>query len=151
MKAFDAEANGYVRAEGLGVVILKPIKAAKACSDCIYAVVKGSGINQDVFTPEGLTVPSESAQAALLDTVYRRAGVNPLDVDFVEAHGTGTVVGDPHGGTGLRFGSWGRSTRKKLLFLLGSVKTNLGHLEGTAGLAGLIKGVLVASHGLFHR
>src|ERR1019366_1261638 len=94
-KAFDASANGYVRSEGVGVVILKPLSKALADGDAIYALVRGTGVNQDGYLPEGFTVPNVFSQIALLDAVYTEAGVDPLTVDYVEAHGTGTPVGDP--------------------------------------------------------
>jgi phthiocerol/phenolphthiocerol synthesis type-I polyketide synthase C len=147
-KAFDESANGYVRGEGVGVVILKPLHKALADGDAIYARVHATGVNQDGYLPEGFTVPNVFSQAALLETVYAEAGIDPLTVDFVEAHGTGTSVGDPVEsaaiGTVLGFD---RSTEQPNL-LIGSVKTNLGHLEGAAGIAGFIKGVLTAHHGV---
>jgi acyl transferase domain-containing protein len=94
-KAFDAAANGYVRSEGVGAVILKPLSKAQADGDAIYAVVRGTAVNQDGYLPEGFTVPSVFAQIALLKAAYAEAGVDPLTVDFIEAHGTGTAVGDP--------------------------------------------------------
>lgn len=146
-KAFDAAANGYVRGEGVGVVILKPLSRAQADGDAIYAVVRGTAVNQDGFLPEGFTVPSVFAQIALLKTVYSDAGIDPLTVDFVEAHGTGTAVGDPI--ETLALGAvLGRDRPPGSHCLLGSMKTNLGHLEGAAGIAGFIKGVLTAHHGI---
>ncbi|MEJ7594158.1 MAG: polyketide synthase [Planctomycetaceae bacterium] len=94
-KAFDASANGYVRGEGVGVVILKPLGKAIADGDAIYACVRGTAANQDGYLPEGFTVPNVFSQVALLKTVYAEAGIDPSTVDFVEAHGTSTPVGDP--------------------------------------------------------
>lgn len=146
-KAFDAAANGYVRGEGVGVVFLKPLSQAIQDGDSIYACVVGSGANQDGYVPEGFTVPNAMAQISLLKSVYGEAKVDPLEVDFVEAHGTGTAVGDPIECTAL--GSiLGRKRAADNRCLLGSVKTNLGHLEGAAGVAGFIKGTLVARHGV---
>ncbi|MBX9679350.1 MAG: SDR family NAD(P)-dependent oxidoreductase [Gemmataceae bacterium] len=146
-KAFDAAANGYVRGEGAGVVILKPLSKAIEDGDSIYACVLGSGANQDGYVPEGFTVPNVLAQIALLKSVYGEAAIDPLTVDFVEAHGTGTAVGDPIETAAL--GSvLGRKRADDERCLLGSVKTNLGHLEGAAGIAGFIKGALVARHGM---
>lgn len=146
-KAFDASANGYVRGEGVGVVILKPLSKAQADGDAIYAVVRGSAVNQDGFLPEGFTVPNVFAQIAMLRAAYGQAGVNPLTVDFVEAHGTGTAVGDPI--ECLALGAvLGRDRPPGQHCLIGSVKTNLGHLEGAAGVAGFIKGALTAYHGI---
>ncbi len=146
-KAFDAAANGYVRGEGVGVVILKPLAKAQADGDAVYAVVRGTAVNQDGYLPEGFTVPNVSAQIALLKTVYAEAGVDPLTVHFVEAHGTGTAVGDPIECYALG-AVLGRDRAPGHQCLLGSMKTNLGHLEGAAGIAGFIKGVLTASHGI---
>ena len=146
-KAFDAAANGYVRGEGAGVVILKPLKKAIADGDAIYAWVRGSAVNQDGYLPEGFTVPNVFAQIALLEAVYVEAGVDPLTVDYVEAHGTGTPVGDPI--ESLALGAvLGRDRDEGQRCLIGSVKTNLGHLEGAAGIAGFIKGALTAHHGI---
>ena len=146
-KAFDAAANGYVRGEGVGVVILKPLKKAIADGDAIYAWVRGSAVNQDGYLPEGFTVPNVFSQIALMEAVYAEAGVDPLTVDFVEAHGTGTSVGDPI--ESLALGAvLGRDRAEGQRCLIGSVKTNLGHLEGAAGIAGFIKGVLTAHHGI---
>src|SRR4029077_14287696 len=93
-KAFAAEANGYVRGEGAGAIVLKPLGRALADGDRIYALIRGSAINEDGRT-SGMTVPSLDAQQAVLRDAYRRSGVRPGDVHYVEAHGTGTVVGDP--------------------------------------------------------
>jgi acyl transferase domain-containing protein/surfactin synthase thioesterase subunit/NAD(P)-dependent dehydrogenase (short-subunit alcohol dehydrogenase family) len=146
-KAFDADANGYVRGEGVGIVILKPLSKALADGDAIYAWVRGSAVNQDGYTPEGYTVPNVSSQIALLEAVYARAGVDPLTVDYVEAHGTGTPVGDPI--ESLALGAvLGRGRPMGQRCLMGSVKTNVGHLEGASGVTGFIKGVLTAQHGI---
>lgn len=146
-KAFDAAANGYVRGEGVGVVILKPLSRALGDRDAIYALVRGTAVNQDGFLPEGFTVPNVFSQIAMLRTAYAEAGMNPLLVDFVEAHGTGTAVGDPI--ECLALGAvLGRDRPPGQRCLLGSVKTNLGHLEGAAGIAGFIKGALTACHGI---
>lgn len=146
-KAFDAAANGYVRGEGVGVVILKPLSKALADGDMIYALVRGTGVNQDGYLPEGFTVPNLFSQIALLQKVYADAGVNPLSVHFIEAHGTGTAVGDPI--ESLALGAvLGRERPAGQRCLIGSMKTNLGHLEGAAGIAGFIKGVLTAHHGI---
>ncbi len=146
-KAFDASANGYVRGEGVGAVIFKPLSKALSDGDAIYALVRGSAVNQDGFLPEGFTVPNVFSQIAMLRAAYTEAGVNPLTVDFVEAHGTGTAVGDPI--ESLALGAvLGRDRPPGQHCLIGSVKTNLGHLEGAAGIAGFIKGALTACHGI---
>ena len=143
-KAFDAQADGYVRSEGAGVVVLKLLSRALADGDPIHAVIRGSASNNDGHC-ELFMAPSTAGQQAGLRMAYRDAGVDPLDVKYVEAHGTGTSVGDPVeinalGGVLCE----GRSSDDPLL--VGSVKTNIGHTEGAAGLAGLIKVVLCLKH-----
>ncbi|TXT16389.1 MAG: polyketide synthase, partial [Planctomycetota bacterium] len=120
-KAFDASANGYVRGEGVGIVVLKPLKQALADGDAIYAWVRGTAVNQDGYLPEGFTVPNVLAQISMLDTVYHQAGVDPLTVDYVEAHGTGTPVGDPI--ESLALGAVLGRDRTEGHCLMGSVKT----------------------------
>ena len=143
-KAFAAEANGYVRGEGAGAIILKPLSRALAEGDRIYALVRGSAINEDGRT-NGMTVPSLSAQQAVLRDAYRRSGVRPGDVHYVEAHGTGTVVGDPIEAEAL--GSVLACDRPfGEVLRIGSVKTNIGHLEAASGIAGLIKTALTLHH-----
>ena len=146
-KAFDSAANGYVRGEGVGVVILKPLDKAIADGDLIYALVRGTGVNQDGYLPEGLTVPNVFSQIALLKAVYAESGIDPLGVAFVEAHGTGTAVGDPIESYALG-AVLGRDRAAGHRCLIGSAKTNLGHLEGAAGIAGFIKAALTAHHGI---
>jgi acyl transferase domain-containing protein/NADPH:quinone reductase-like Zn-dependent oxidoreductase/thioesterase domain-containing protein/acyl carrier protein len=139
--AFDARANGYVRAEGAGVVYLKPLALALANRDRVYAVIRAAAVNQDGHT-SSMTVPSVDGQAAMLREVYRQAGIAAARVVYVEAHGTGTPVGDPIEATALgRVVGEGRSAGSKCL--IGSVKTNIGHLEAASGIAGLIKAALV--------
>ncbi|MGO9463278.1 MAG: SDR family NAD(P)-dependent oxidoreductase [Isosphaeraceae bacterium] len=143
-KAFDARANGFVRSEGAGVVLLKPLSQAIADRDRIYAMVRGSAINQDGRT-SGLTVPSQQAQEEVLRAAYRDAGIDPGTVRFVEAHGTGTLVGDPIEARALgTVLAPGRPEGDPCL--IGSVKTNIGHLEAAAGAAGLIKTALALKH-----
>jgi amino acid adenylation domain-containing protein len=143
-RAFDAQANGYVRGEGVGMVVLKPLSRALADGDRIYAVIKGGAINQDGRT-NGLTAPSGPAQEAVLRAAYRHAGIAPELVDYIEAHGTGTPLGDPIelAALGAVLGE-GRPVGRKCA--LGSVKTNIGHLEAAAGVAGLIKAALALHH-----
>jgi acyl transferase domain-containing protein/NADPH:quinone reductase-like Zn-dependent oxidoreductase/surfactin synthase thioesterase subunit/NADP-dependent 3-hydroxy acid dehydrogenase YdfG len=146
-KAFDAAANGYVRGEGVGVVILKPLHKALADGDAIYACVRNTAVNQDGYLPEGFTVPNVLSQIPLLKAVYEGAGIDPLTVDYVEAHGTGTAVGDPI--ESLALGAViGRDRAEGECCLIGSIKTNLGHLEGAAGIAGFIKSALIAHYGI---
>jgi acyl transferase domain-containing protein/NADPH:quinone reductase-like Zn-dependent oxidoreductase/aryl carrier-like protein len=142
--AFDAAANGFVRGEGAGMIVLKPLTRALADNDRIYAVIRGSAVNQDGRTP-GLTVPSEEAQEALLRQAYQNAGVDPSAVQYVEAHGTGTLIGDPIEARALgRVLSANRPADRPCL--IGSVKTNIGHLEAGSGIAGLIKTALALHH-----
>jgi acyl transferase domain-containing protein/NADPH:quinone reductase-like Zn-dependent oxidoreductase/surfactin synthase thioesterase subunit len=144
-KAFDASANGYVRAEGSGVVVLKPLSKALADGDRVYGVIRGTAVNQDGYVAEGFTVPSADAQISVLLSAYRDAGVEPGTVQYVEAHGPGTAVGDPIECKAL--GTIIGQARGEGSCLVGSVKTNVGHLEGASGITGFLKGLLVARHG----
>ncbi|MBA0054242.1 type I polyketide synthase, partial [Streptomyces sp. AJS327] len=141
---FDERADGYVRGEGGAMVVLKPLDQARADGDTVYCEIRGSAVNNDGGGPS-LTSPSGRAQAQVLRAAYRRAGVAPERVGYVELHGTGTRVGDPveADALGSALGS-GRPVDQPLL--VGSVKTNIGHLEGAAGIAGLVKAVLSLAH-----
>ncbi|MEP6917342.1 MAG: type I polyketide synthase, partial [Acidobacteriota bacterium] len=144
-KAFDAAADGMVRAEGCGIVVMKRLSDALASGDRILAVVRGSAVNQD-GPSSGLTVPNGPAQEAVLRQALRAAGVKPSDVGYVEAHGTGTTLGDPIELEALdAVLSEGRPDGATLI--VGSVKSNVGHLEAASGIAGLIKVVLSLQHG----
>ncbi|MET7719158.1 beta-ketoacyl synthase N-terminal-like domain-containing protein, partial [Streptomyces sp. NPDC005407] len=140
---FDARANGYVRGEGGGLVVLKTLSRAVADGDPIHCVIRGTAMNND-GGGEGLTAPDRAAQEDVLREAYRRAGVNPADVQYVELHGTGTKLGDPIEAAALG-AVLGRARPADSPLLVGSVKTNLGHLEGAAGIAGLIKAILSVS------
>ncbi|PYI04412.1 putative polyketide synthase [Aspergillus sclerotiicarbonarius CBS 121057] len=144
---FDENADGYARGEAIGCLILKPLKDAVRDGDHIHAIIRGSGSNQDGRTP-GITLPSGAAQEALIRRVYETACLNPVDTDFVEAHGTGTQAGDPIETEALArvFGP-GRTAERPLR--IGSIKTNVGHLEGTSGVAGVIKAVLMLENRMF--
>lgn len=143
-KAFDARADGYGRAEGCGVVVLKRLSDALATGDHILAVVRGSAINHDGRS-NGLTAPSGPAQEQVIRTALQRAGVDPHQVQYVETHGTGTSLGDPIEALALsRVMGEGRAAENRLA--IGSVKTNVGHLEAAAGMASLIKVVLAIQH-----
>lgn len=144
-RTFDAEAAGYVRGEGCGVVVVKSLSRALADGDTVYAVLRGSAVNQDGRS-NGLTAPNGLAQEAVIRQALAAAGVQAEQVGYVEAHGTGTVLGDPVEVQALQavYGQ-GRSPENPLL--IGSVKTNIGHLEAAAGIAGLIKLALSLHHG----
>ncbi len=144
--AFDERANGYVRGEGAGLVYLKPLSQAQRAGDRIYAVVRAAVVNQDGHT-SSMTVPGVESQTAMLRQAYREAGIRPQDVDYIEAHGTGTPVGDPIESEALgKVLGEGRANNQKCL--IGSVKTNIGHLESGSGIAGMIKAALVLHHGM---
>ncbi|MFJ3234002.1 SDR family NAD(P)-dependent oxidoreductase [Streptomyces sp. NPDC086787] len=140
---FDAAADGFVRGEGCGVVVLKRLAEARRDGDRVLAVVRGSAVNQDGRS-DGLAAPSPAAQQALYRTALARAGVDPAHLSLIEAHGTGTPVGDP-----VEFSSLAAVYGNGLSpCALGSVKTNLGHLEPAAGITGLIKTVLCLQRGI---
>ena len=145
-KAFDASANGYVRGEGCGVVVLKRLSEAEADGDRIWAVIRGAAVNHGGASV-GLTVPNTPALEEVMETALSDAGVSPLEMDYLEAHGTGTSVGDPIeiDAVAAVYGK-GRTADRPLL--IGSVKTNIGHLESAAGVAGVIKAALVLNRGV---
>lgn len=143
-KAFDANANGYGRGEGGGVIILKRLSEAIKDQNEILGVIRGSGLNQDGKS-NGLTAPNGEAQAKLIRKTLQNANMSPLDVDYIEMHGTGTKLGDPIEveAVGETYGK-GRSSSNKLK--IGSVKSNIGHLEASAGIASIIKVLLSMKH-----
>ncbi|WP_374025247.1 type I polyketide synthase [Mycobacterium sp. HNNTM2301] len=145
-KTFDASADGYVRSEGCGILVLKRLSDAERDGDRICAVISGSAVNQDGAS-SGLTVPNGGAQQRLIGTALTRAGWAGGDVDYLEAHGTGTPLGDPIEvqAAAAAYGV-GRDADRPLL--MGSVKTNIGHTESASGAAGLIKVVLSLQHGV---
>jgi myxalamid-type polyketide synthase MxaB len=136
-KTFDERANGYVRAEGAGVVLLKPLSQALADKDPIYAVIRGSTVNQDGQT-NGISVPNGLAQEAAVREACKLAGISPEQIQYVEAHGTGTPVGDPIEANALG-NAIGKNRPAGDYCTIGSVKSNIGHLESASGIAGLIK------------
>ncbi|WP_456303956.1 SDR family NAD(P)-dependent oxidoreductase [Falsiroseomonas stagni] len=142
-KAFDARADGFVRADGCGVVVLKRLSEATAAGDRILAIIRGTAVNQDGRS-SGLTAPSGAAQEAVIRAALADAGLPPDAIDAIEAHGTGTALGDPIEMHALR-NVFGPSRDRPLM--VGSVKTNIGHAEAAAGIAGLIKAVQMLRHG----
>ncbi|MFG2329426.1 amino acid adenylation domain-containing protein [Streptomyces sp. NPDC048604] len=145
-RTFDAGADGYVRAEGVGIVALKRLSDALRDGDPVHAVITATGVNQDGRT-NGITVPSADAQVALIEQVCAQAGITPGALQYVEAHGTSTPVGDPvEAGALARALAVGR--RPGDACYVGSVKTNIGHTESAAGIAGLIKTALSLEHRL---
>ncbi|MBD2252772.1 type I polyketide synthase [Nostoc parmelioides] len=143
-KTFDAKADGFVRSEGCGVIILQKLSDAQAAGNPILAVIRGSAVNQDGRS-SGLTVPNGPSQQAVIRQALKNATVEPSDITYIEAHGTGTALGDPIeiGALGAVFGE----SHQKSPLLVGSLKTNIGHLEAAAGIAGLMKVVLALKHG----
>ncbi|MFJ6214784.1 amino acid adenylation domain-containing protein [Streptomyces sp. NPDC092296] len=143
-RTFDASADGYVRAEGVGMVALKRLEDALRDGDPIHAVITGTGVNQDGRT-NGITVPNPEAQVSLIQRVCAEAGIEPGSLQYIEAHGTSTPVGDPIEAAALgRALAIGRTPGSRCY--VGSVKTNIGHTESAAGIAGLIKTVLSLKH-----
>lgn len=144
-RAFDAEADGYVRSEGGGVVVLKRLSDARKAGDRVLAVIRGTAVNHG-GRANGLTAPNGTAQELLIGEALATAGVAPAEVGVVEAHGTGTSLGDSVELRALAR-AFGRDRPQDRPLLVGSVKTNLGHMEAAAGIAGLIKMVLALRHG----
>nr|ALQ32881.1 putative polyketide synthase [Fusarium miscanthi] len=146
--AFDERGNGYARGEGVAALVLKPLEAALRDGDTIRAVIRGTAVNSDGKTP-GITVPSTSAQISVIESAYKQAGCDPALTGYFEAHGTGTKAGDPieakaigHAIARHRPGGQGNK------LYVGSIKTNLGHMEGASGVAGLIKAILSVEKGI---
>jgi hybrid polyketide synthase/nonribosomal peptide synthetase ACE1 len=151
-KMWDAEADGYARGEGIGVVVLKPLSAALKDGDPIECVIREVSVNQDGRT-QGITVPNGEAQADLIRETYRRAGLDlnrALDrPQYFEAHGTGTPAGDPQEARAIAtafFGADDLASSESPLYV-GSIKTVIGHTEGAAGIAGILKTSLALQHG----
>jgi acyl transferase domain-containing protein len=143
--SFDSRGSGYGRGEGAGMVVLKRLDKALEAGDHIRAIIRGTGVGQDGRT-SGITLPSGSAQENLVRSVYQQAGLDPTETIFVEAHGTGTIQGDISELSSLQavFGG-----QRNIPFYIGSIKPNIGHLESAAGVAGLIKAVLMLEHDSF--
>ncbi|MEE1940371.1 SDR family NAD(P)-dependent oxidoreductase [Streptomyces sp. TRM 70361] len=146
-KTFDHRADGYVRGEGVGAVLLKPLSAALRDGDTVYALIRGTAVNHG-GRAASLTAPNSESQAAVVTAAHRHGGTDASLVGYVEAHGTGTALGDPVELNGLTraFRELGVARDKGQFIGLGSVKTNVGHLETAAGIAGLIKTVLAIRH-----
>jgi acyl transferase domain-containing protein len=155
-RSFSSAANGYVRGEGVGAVVLKPLCAARENGDRIYAVIRGSAVNHG-GRASSFTAPNPTAQARLLVAAYEDADIPPQSVSYIEAHGTGTSLGDPIEVNGLKqafrmlYARAGLEPPAAPHCALGSVKTNIGHLEGAAGIAGLLKILLSMQHGRIPR
>ena len=143
--AFDAAADGYVRGEGCGVVVLKRLSDAVRDGDRVLAVVRGSAVNSDGRS-NGLMAPSPAAQAAVIRAACADADAEPAQIDYVETHGTGTLLGDPIEARALG-AVYGRGRQPDAPLLVGAAKTNLGHLEAAAGIVGLIKAALAVQRG----
>jgi acyl transferase domain-containing protein/acyl carrier protein len=143
-KTFDASADGYVRSEGCGLIVLKPLTAAARDGDLVHGVILGSAVNSDGRS-NGMTAPNGAAQQAVIRDALRAAGITAADVDYVEAHGTGTRLGDPIETSALAAVIGAERTAADPV-MLGSVKTNIGHTEAAAGIAGLIKVLLMLRH-----
>jgi acyl transferase domain-containing protein/acyl carrier protein len=143
-KPFSNEANGFIRSEGCGILILKRLSDAQRDGNNILAVVKGSAVNQDGRS-NGFTAPNARAQEKLLRAALEDAGLQPQQVGFIEAHGTGTKIGDPIEMEAIAAVYASAKSKEKPL-LVGSVKSNIGHTEGVAGMAGIMKGVLAIQH-----
>lgn len=144
IKSFSADADGYTRSEGGGMLVLKRVDDARRDGDAILAVIAGSAVNHDGRS-NGLIAPNQDAQADVLRRAYKDAGIDPRTVDYIEAHGTGTILGDPIEAEALgRVVGRGRPADRPAL--LGAVKTNVGHLESAAGAASMAKVVLALQH-----
>jgi amino acid adenylation domain-containing protein len=146
-RSFDAAASGTVFGSGAGCVLLKRLEDAEADGDRIYAVIRGAGLNNDGGGKVGFTAPSATGQAAAIEQALAVAGVEAREISYIECHGTATPLGDPIEIDGLTR-AFRRSTEDKQFCALGSVKTNIGHLDAAAGVAGLIKTALALKHGV---
>lgn len=146
---FDQNANGYVRGEGVGAILLKPLDQAITDGDHIYGVIKGTAVNHGGRAMQGLTAPNPNAQAACLTNAYKNAGIDPATITYIEAHGTGTELGDPIEINGLKQ-AFENSPLSQVMPSgycgIGTVKSNIGHLEAAAGIAGLIKVLLAMKY-----
>ncbi|SYX83881.1 trans AT polyketide synthase of type I involved in bacillaene synthesis (fragment) [Paenibacillus alvei] len=151
-RTFDQRANGYVRSEGSGAVLLKPLRKAQEDGDHIYAVIRATSVNHGGHA-NSLTTPNPNAQASLIADAWRRTGIDPATISYIETHGTGTPLGDPIEINGLKkafdelYREWGKVPSEQPHCALGAVKSNTGHLESAAGITGLLKVILSMKHG----
>lgn len=143
---YDSRGTGYGRGEGVVSLLLKPLDVAIRDNNNIRAIIRNTGANQDGKT-NGITFPSSKAQAKLIESVYQAAGLDPADTDYVEAHGTGTAIGDPVEAEALSI-AFTKDRPSDMPLLVGSVKTNIGHLEAASGLAGIIKAIYALENGM---
>lgn len=151
-RMWDANADGYARGDGFAAVLLKPLSQALADGDHVECVIRETGVNQDGRTT-GITMPSADSQAALIRSTFARCGLDPLSksgrCQYFEAHGTGTSAGDPVEARAIQSAFFpAGSNADDSTLLVGSIKTVIGHTEGTAGLAGLLKAALAIQHGV---
>ncbi|MEM5672093.1 polyketide synthase [Bacillus cereus] len=150
-KTFDKNANGFVRGEGVGAILLKPLRKALEDNDNIYAVIKGSATNHG-GRAKSLTSPNPIAQADVIKAAWGKSGIDPSTVTYIETHGTGTALGDPVEVNGLKlafkelYNDWGKRFESLPICGLGSCKTNIGHLESAAGIAGVLKILLALKY-----
>lgn len=145
--SFDVRGSGYGRGEGIAAVLLKRLDDALQARDNIRAIIRNTAVNQDGKT-NGITLPSQQAQESLHKTVFARAGLDPWNIQYIEAHGTGTAAGDLAELQGIANVFCGNERALDNDLYVGSIKSNLGHLESASGLAGLIKTVLILENGL---
>ncbi|MEO1561232.1 MAG: polyketide synthase, partial [Cyanobacteria bacterium J06632_19] len=145
-RSFDARGEGTVFGNGVGIVVLKKLSDAIADGDCIYAVIKGSAINNDGSQKVGLTAPSVKGQAEVIAATLEKAGISPETIGYIETHGTGTPLGDPIEISSLNK-VFRQHTKERNFCALASVKSNIGHLDAAAGIAGLIKAALAVKYG----
>ena len=145
-KTFSDDADGYARGEGVGVIVLKRLSDAEKDGDNILALLRGSAINQD-GPSGGLTVPNGPSQVKVIKNALLNASVDPSDIGYIEAHGTGTALGDPIEMSAIEKVFGGSASKRKDPLRVSSIKTNLGHLESAAGIAGIIKTILIVQNG----
>jgi acyl transferase domain-containing protein len=145
-RAFDRDAKGTVFSNGVGIVVLRRLRDAKADGDTIYAVIKGAALNNDGSAKVSFTAPSVNGHAQLISMAQALAGIDPETISYVEAHGTGTALGDPIEIAGLTQAFVAGGAGNKAFCAIGSLKTNIGHLDAAAGVAGLIKTALALHH-----